>query len=135
MLPQHAPAASPSPTYPLIGLPVPCSSFYAPSGASSRAPHPTPHQLGARTMQATASVRAQFVAARPAARTSVRRSVAAPVRAAAAQGEMVNDMGFKLMRKGVKEAAKETILTPRCAGGCQAVAQGAGFVAVAHGVW
>jgi hypothetical protein len=46
--------------------------------------------------------------------TSVRR---APffVRAAAAteQSGMVDEMGFKLMRKGVKVAANETILTPR----------------------
>ncbi|KAL4448635.1 hypothetical protein ABPG75_005854 [Micractinium tetrahymenae] len=64
-------------------------------------------------MQATASVRAQFLQARPACRPAARRSAVQPVRAAAAQGEMVDDMGFKLMRKGVKVAAKETILSPR----------------------
>lgn len=64
-------------------------------------------------MQATASVRAQFLQARPACRPAARRSAAQPVRAAAAEGEMVDDMGFKLMRRGVKVAAKETILTPR----------------------
>jgi hypothetical protein len=43
--------------------------------------------------------------------------VVQPVRAAAAQGEAVDDLGFKLMRKGVKVAAKETLLTPRCDAG------------------
>ena len=37
----------------------------------------------------------------------------APVRAAAETKETVDDLGFKLMRKGVKEAAKDTLLTPR----------------------
>jgi hypothetical protein len=41
------------------------------------------------------------------------RSAPMIVRAAAAEGEMVDEMGFKLMRKGVKVAAKDTILTPR----------------------
>lgn len=47
--------------------------------------------------------------------TSVRRAPVL-VRAAAAtepKNDMVDEMGFKLMRKGVKVAAKETILTPR----------------------
>lgn len=56
--------------------------------------------------------------ARPATRaTAARRSVVQPVRAAAAQGEATDDLGFKLMRKGVKVAAKETLLTPRCDAG------------------
>lgn len=41
-----------------------------------------------------------------------RCSVVPPVRAAAETKETVDDLGFKLMRKGVKEAAKDTLLTP-----------------------
>lgn len=33
--------------------------------------------------------------------------------AAPAKEELVDEMGFKLMRKGVKQAAQDTILTPR----------------------
>ena len=66
-------------------------------------------------MQATAfTAGASLGVARPAARSSAaRRATVQPVRAAAA--EQVDDLGFKMMRKGVKVAAKETILTPRCA--------------------
>ena len=46
--------------------------------------------------------------------TAVRRSsVVVRAAGAAPKEEMVDEMGFKLMRKGVKVAAKETILTPR----------------------
>ena len=47
-------------------------------------------------------------------RANARRAAVA-VRAAAAteQAELVDEMGFKLMRKGVKIAAQESILTPR----------------------
>ena len=65
-----------------------------------------------QTQALTSSTR--FVAARragPARTTAVRRATI--VRATAAKEEMVDDMGFKLMRKGVKVAAKESILTPR----------------------
>jgi len=49
------------------------------------------------------------------ARVSAVRRAPMVVRAAAAteSGGMVDDMGFKLMRKGVKVAAQESILTPR----------------------
>jgi hypothetical protein len=33
--------------------------------------------------------------------------------ASAANGEETDSMGFKMMRKGVKVAADETVLTPR----------------------
>lgn len=46
-------------------------------------------------------------------RTVANRRVSVAVRSAAAEGEMVDEMGFKLMRRGVKVAANETILTPR----------------------
>ena len=48
-------------------------------------------------------------------RPSAARRPAVVVRAAAAaeQGAGVDEMGFKLMRKGVKVAAQESILTPR----------------------
>lgn len=39
--------------------------------------------------------------------------VAVKATAAPAQEELVDEMGFKLMRKGVKVAANDTILTPR----------------------
>jgi hypothetical protein len=56
-------------------------------------------------------------AARPATRAPgvrpARRSVVPPVRAAAETKEAVDELGFKLMRKGVKEAAKDSLLTPR----------------------
>lgn len=61
-------------------------------------------------MQSTLSTR--FGVARSATRNAgARRAVVQPVRAAAA----TDDLGFKMMRKGVKEAAKETILSPRWA--------------------
>ena len=64
-------------------------------------------------MQAALSTR--IGVARPATRTTAsRRSVVQPVRAAAAEAEATDDLGFKLMRKGVKVAAKETLLSPRC---------------------
>jgi magnesium-protoporphyrin IX monomethyl ester (oxidative) cyclase len=63
---------------------------------------------------ATFTSGARLGVARPATRAAgARRSVVQPVRAAAETKEMVDDLGFKLMRKGVKEAAKETLLTPR----------------------
>jgi hypothetical protein len=63
---------------------------------------------------ATFTSGARLGVARPATRAAgARRSVVQPVRAAADTKEMVDDLGFKLMRKGVKEAAKETLLTPR----------------------
>jgi hypothetical protein len=46
-----------------------------------------------------------------ATRTTGVRRASQPVRAAAAADR--DELGFKLMRKGVKEAAEETILTPR----------------------
>lgn len=49
----------------------------------------------------------------PKRQTVTQRRAAVAVRATAAEKEMVDDMGFKLMRRGVKVAAKETILTPR----------------------
>jgi hypothetical protein len=52
-----------------------------------------------------------------AARTPSVRRAAPIVRAAAAQEEMVDELGYKLMRKGVKVAAADTILTPRCCRG------------------
>lgn len=69
-------------------------------------------------MQATCSTRC-FTAAK--ATRVARRGAAQPVRAAAdvpklekaKAGEMVDSMGYKLMRPGVKVAAKETLLTPR----------------------
>ncbi|KAL4425300.1 hypothetical protein ABPG75_009316 [Micractinium tetrahymenae] len=73
-------------------------------------------------MQATSSVRAQCLQAqspcRPAAAAGgrARHGPMQPMRAAAAEGELVDDTGFKpasSMRRGVKKAAKETILTPR----------------------
>ena len=45
-------------------------------------------------------------------RTSAVRRAPMIVRAAAKE-EAVDEMGFKMMRKGVKVAANETILTPR----------------------
>lgn len=50
-----------------------------------------------------------------ATRTTAVRRAPMVVRAAAATegGEMVDELGFKLMRKGVKVAANDTILTPR----------------------
>lgn len=65
-------------------------------------------------MQTTAfKTGASFTAARKAGavRTSAVRRAPMVVRATAAPE--VDDMGFKLMRKGVKVAASETILTPR----------------------
>ena len=63
-----------------------------------------------------AALNARFGVARPATRAAgARRSAVQPVRAAAAT-EMTDDLGFKLMRRGVKVAAKESILTPRCYG-------------------
>lgn len=48
-----------------------------------------------------------------------RGSFAQPMRAASTAGasgdELRDELGFKLMRKGVKEFSGETILTPRCA--------------------
>lgn len=59
----------------------------------------------------------QFGVARKAgtARISSVRRAPMVVRAAASteSGEMVDEMGFKLMRKGVKVAAADSILTPR----------------------
>ena len=57
------------------------------------------------------SVKAAKCMAPTRARSS-HRSVRAP-QAAATEAETKDTMGFKLMRRGVKEAAKETILTPR----------------------
>lgn len=70
-------------------------------------------------MQTQAFVSGARIGVAPRAATAVRvnaRRAAITVRAAAAaeQAEMVDDMGFKLMRKGVKVAAQESILTPRC---------------------
>lgn len=48
-----------------------------------------------------------------AARTPSVRRAAPVVRAAAQTEEMVDELGYKLMRKGVKVAAADTILTPR----------------------
>jgi hypothetical protein len=48
--------------------------------------------------------------AAPAPRCGRSRRACAPARAAAAAGE---NLGFKTMRRGVKEAADETVLTPR----------------------
>jgi hypothetical protein len=49
-----------------------------------------------------------------ASRTAAVRRAPMVVRAAAApEGEMVDEMGFKLMRKGVKVAAADSVLTPR----------------------
>jgi len=48
-----------------------------------------------------------------ASRVSAVRRAPMVVRAAAASEEAVDELGFKLMRKGVKVAAQETILTPR----------------------
>jgi hypothetical protein len=63
---------------------------------------------------ATFTFGARLGAARPATRAAgARRSLVQPVRAAAETKETVDDLGFKLMRKGVKEAAKENLLTPR----------------------
>lgn len=64
----------------------------------------------AQTMQS-----ARFMARKvgPTRTTGVRRSVASPVRAAAATEPQVDDLGFKMMRAGVKEASKDTLLTPR----------------------
>ena len=64
------------------------------------------------------ALNARFGVARPATRAAgARRSAVQPVRAAAAtEKEMTDDLGFKLMRRGVKVAAKESILTPRCDG-------------------
>ena len=47
----------------------------------------------------------------PTRTTGVRRSVASPVRAAAEH--KTDDLGFKMMRAGVKEASQDTLLTPR----------------------
>ncbi|EFN56111.1 hypothetical protein CHLNCDRAFT_144710 [Chlorella variabilis] len=62
-----------------------------------------------------AALNARFGVARPATRAAgAHRSAVQPVRAAAAtEKEMTDDLGFKLMRRGVKVAAKESILTPR----------------------
>ena len=63
---------------------------------------------------ATFTAGARLGAARPATRAEgTRRSVVQPLRAAAETKDTVDDLGFKLMRKGVKEAAKENLLTPR----------------------
>jgi hypothetical protein len=55
----------------------------------------------------------------PAARRIAARRTALAARAgpAAAEGDMVDELGFKLMRKGVKVAAADSILTPRCVTG------------------
>jgi hypothetical protein len=55
----------------------------------------------------------------PAARRVAARRAALAARAgpAAAEGDMVDELGFKLMRKGVKVAAADSILTPRCVTG------------------
>jgi len=46
--------------------------------------------------------------------TAVRRApMVVRVNASAANGEETDSMGFKMMRKGVKVAADETVLTPR----------------------
>lgn len=44
---------------------------------------------------------------------SARRVMPVVKAAAATDKEMKDDLGFKLMRAGVKEAAAESILTPR----------------------
>lgn len=61
------------------------------------------------------STGARFGAARKvgASRTQSVRRTAPIVRAAAQTEELVDELGYKLMRKGVKVAAKDTILTPR----------------------
>ena len=49
---------------------------------------------------------------KPACRLRAQRVVARPVcKAAAAQEDSA--MGFKMMRKGIKEASADTVLTPR----------------------
>ena len=45
--------------------------------------------------------------------TAIRRGPMVVRAGAAPKEELVDDMGFKLMRKGVKVAAQESILTPR----------------------
>lgn len=62
---------------------------------------------------------ARFGVARPVTRAagalrSAVQPAAQPVRAT--EKEMTDDLGFKLMRRGVKVAAKENILSPRCGG-------------------
>ena len=41
------------------------------------------------------------------------RAAARPVRAAAQTAATEEQLGFKLMRQGIKEAGQETVLTPR----------------------
>ena len=59
------------------------------------------------TMMSSSLLGSRLVAA-PRCRAS--RQALGPVRAAAATSE---DLGFKTMRRGIKEAADETVLTPR----------------------
>jgi hypothetical protein len=69
-------------------------------------------------MQTKAFTGTRLSAAQKATMVSrVSRKSVMPVRATAAPAkeEMVDEMGFKLMRKGVKVAANDTILTPRYA--------------------
>lgn len=63
----------------------------------------------------TAGARVVYARRAGPVRTSAVRRAPMIARAAAAteQGELVDEMGFKLMRKGVKVAANDTILTPR----------------------
>eukprot|EP00887_Chlorella_sp_A99_P004193 scaffold23.g4193.t1 len=62
-------------------------------------------------MQATcATTRAIFGVTR---RAQAPRRAVQPVRATAAPAQEVDDLGFRLMRKGVKQASPDTILTPR----------------------
>ena len=64
-------------------------------------------------MQTSVCAKVQAFQARTSARRAARRAVVQPVRATAAPAQEVDELGFKLMRKGIKEASPDTILTPR----------------------
>lgn len=98
-------------------LPIP---FYINLPLQRDSPVPLYHLLKAiinamQTQAFTTGTRIGAARRAGSARTTAVRRGPMVVRAAGAapKEEMVDEMGFKLMRKGVKVAANESILTPR----------------------